>query len=159
MFANPAGEAYRQRILEEAEARQQAEAAAEAARREELGRQFDEQAAQIGLNAYKSEKEKEIAQQHLAQWSEDLLAERAKNETQLTEEKLNREILDLSGQLAELYKNYSRNRPQIEALEAKHQATISQLDQIQASKPYEPSNAVKNFYSASANSHSTGGRR
>ena len=106
------------------------------------------------------EGQREIYTKYASQMDEELAVERAKNETQLEEDKLNREILTLCAQLEPMYKNYTANKDAIEKLEAQMQEKDTRLKQIAASKPRELSDSVKNFYSANANSHSTGqGRR
>ena len=105
------------------------------------------------------EGQKDIYSEFAAQMDQKLAVERAKSKAQLDEDKLNRENEADGAQLEQLVKNYSANRAAIEAIEARIRERDSQLKQISASKPYEPSNKVINFYSANANSHSTGGGR
>jgi len=92
-----------------------------------------------------------IYTKYASQMDEELAVERAKNEIQLTEDKLNRELETLGAQYETMFKNPSLYKNEIAQLDAQIQEKRTQLKQVLASKPYEPSQEYINQVSASSN--------
>lgn len=97
------------------------------------------------------EGQREIYNKYASQMDEELKIERAKNEIQLEEDSLNREVESIATQLQTMYKNPSFHRSEIAKMEEQLQAKISRLKQIAASKPRELPNYIVNSISANSN--------